>query len=114
MAWQNNTAELRGLMGGEPRLSHISKGVSYYGFEVVTKRLSGAVDRVNVTAPEHLMDAVPAAGALLGGMDLPQRPLPSLQALETLVAVLRQGAQKRQHFCAARFAGSLSGSRWVE
>lgn len=62
MAWQNNTAELRGLVGGEARLSHISKGVSYYGFELLTKRLSGAVDRVNVTVPEPLMRAVPAAG----------------------------------------------------
>lgn len=69
MAWQNNTAELRGLTGSEPCLSHISKGISYYSFEVLTKRLSGTVDRINVTVPEQIMGCVPAAGeriAVLG------------------------------------------------
>lgn len=62
MAWQNNTVELCGLMGSEPYLSHISKGVSYYGFEVLTRRLSGTADRVNVTVPQSLAGMAPAPG----------------------------------------------------
>lgn len=62
MAWQNNTVELCGVTCGEPYLSHISKGVSYYGFEVLTRRLSGTADRVNVTVPQPLADRIPAPG----------------------------------------------------
>lgn len=65
MAWQNNSAALCGAVGGEPALSHTSRGVSYFSFPLLTSRLSGAVDRVNVLLPERLLTALPPEGRRL-------------------------------------------------
>ena len=69
MAWQNNTAALCGEVGAEPSLSHRSRGVNYYSFPLVTRRLSGARDRLNVILAEGLLGSLPEAGgrvSLLG------------------------------------------------
>ncbi len=69
MAWQNNTAALCGEVGREPILSHRSRGVNYFSFPLVTRRLSGAQDRLNVILAEGLLGALPEAGgrvSLLG------------------------------------------------
>ncbi len=62
MAWQNNTAELCGLTGGVPELSHISRNVEYYTIPIITERLSGALDRVIVVAPSTLLKNLPQQG----------------------------------------------------
>jgi single-strand DNA-binding protein len=59
LAWQNNTAEICGLTGGVPELSHISRNVEYYTLPVITERLSGAVDRVNIIASSALIKNLP-------------------------------------------------------
>ena len=69
MAWQNNTAALCGEVGSQPVLSHRSRGVNYFSFPLVTRRLSGAQDRLNVILAEGLLAALPEAGgrvSLLG------------------------------------------------
>lgn len=58
--WQNNVAELCGELAGPPRFSHYVRGEEYYVFPLETKRLSGAVDTVNVTASRTLLESVPA------------------------------------------------------
>ena len=65
MAWQNNTAELRGTLAGPPELSHISRGTEYYGFTLVTRRLSGVRDRAGVILPGGLLPCLPEAGEAL-------------------------------------------------
>ena len=65
MAWQNNTAELRGTLLSEPELSHISRGMEYYGLAVLTRRLSGTPDRANVILPRPLLLCLPEPGEKL-------------------------------------------------
>ncbi len=65
MAWQNNSALLCGEMGAEPILSHRSRGVNYYSLPLVTRRLSGAADRLNVILAEALRFALPEPGSRL-------------------------------------------------
>ncbi len=62
MAWQNNTAELRGTLAGPPELSHISRGTEYYAVTLITRRLSGARDRANVILPGGLLPCLPEPG----------------------------------------------------
>ncbi len=62
MAWQNNTAELCGLIGGMPELSHISRNMEYYSVPVITERLSGAMDRVMVIVPSSMLKNLPGQG----------------------------------------------------
>jgi single-stranded DNA-binding protein len=62
LAWQNNTAELCGLIGGMPELSHISRNIEYYTLPLITERLSGALDRVVVIAPSMLLKNLPQPG----------------------------------------------------
>ncbi len=62
MAWQNNTAELHGQMGSTPELSHISRGIYYYSFTVLTRRLSGTADRVGAIVPGSLLACLPEPG----------------------------------------------------
>ncbi len=65
MAWQNNTAELRGTLAGPPELSHISRGTEYHTLTLITRRLSGARDRANVILPAGLLPCVPEPGETL-------------------------------------------------
>ena len=65
MAWQNNTAELRGTLEGAPELSHISRGQEYYGFTLLTRRLSGAADRANIILPREMLPCLPEPGERL-------------------------------------------------
>ena len=65
MAWQNNTAELRGTLAGPPELSHLSRGTEYYTVPLITRRLSGARDRANVILPGALLPCLPEPGEKL-------------------------------------------------
>ena len=65
MAWQNNTAELRGTLEDTPELSHISRGMEYYGVTLLTRRLSGTLDRANVILPRGLLPCLPEPGEKL-------------------------------------------------
>lgn len=65
MAWQNNTAALCGVMDAPADFSHRSRGVDYYVFPLVTRRLSGAADRVSIIVSEDLARTIPAPGQRL-------------------------------------------------
>ena len=65
MAWQNNTAELRGTLEGPPERSHISRGQEYYGFTLLTRRLSGTPDRANIILPRGMLPCLPEPGERL-------------------------------------------------
>ncbi len=65
MAWQNNTARLCGTVDADSVFSHRSRGADYYSFPLLTRRLSGAADRLNVTLPAFLLPGVPPAGQRL-------------------------------------------------
>ncbi len=65
MAWQNNTADLCGTVDAECVFSHRSRGVDYYSFPLLTRRLSGTADRLNVTLQGSLMPGIPPAGQRL-------------------------------------------------
>ena len=62
MAWQNNTAQLCGMVDAAGVFSHRSRGVDYYSFPLLTRRLSGAADRLNVTLPGPMLPQLPPAG----------------------------------------------------
>lgn len=53
-----NTVELRGALAAAPRFSHLSRGERFFIFPVETRRLSGAVDTINVVAREALLAAL--------------------------------------------------------
>ncbi len=65
MAWQNNTALLCGTVDADSVFSHRSRGADYYSFPLLTRRLSGAADRLNVTLPASLLPGLPPAGQRL-------------------------------------------------
>ncbi len=65
MAWQKNTADLCGTVDAECVFSHRSRGVDYYSFPLLTRRLSGTADRLNVTLQGSLMPGIPPAGQRL-------------------------------------------------
>jgi single-strand DNA-binding protein len=52
-----NHVVLRGIMAGAPEFSHSSRGERFYTFPLETKRLSGAVDRINVVLREDALDS---------------------------------------------------------
>ena len=52
-----NTVELCGALAAAPRFSHLSRGERFFIFPVETRRLSGAVDTINVVAREALLAA---------------------------------------------------------
>ena len=65
MAWECNSARLCGSVEAPPEFSHRNRGVDYYSFPLVTRRLSGAGDRLNVTLPRRMLAALPAPGERL-------------------------------------------------
>jgi hypothetical protein len=65
LAWQNNTARLCGTVDADSVFSHRSRGADYYSFPLLTRRLSGAADRLNVTLPAFLLPGIPPAGQRL-------------------------------------------------
>ena len=54
-----NYAVLRGSLAAAPAFSHMSRGERFFIFPIETRRLSGAVDSINVVARQSLLDAVP-------------------------------------------------------
>ena len=54
-----NQAFLRGRVGAAPHVSHLNHGVIYYQFPLEVERLSGAVDTLNILAPQGLLEACP-------------------------------------------------------
>ena len=52
------TVELCGALAAAPRFSHLSRGERFFIFPVETRRLSGAVDTINVVAREALLAAL--------------------------------------------------------
>ena len=59
-----NQGLLRGRAVGEPQVSHISHGVTYYAFPLEVERLSGATDTLNVVLPQSLLLTCPVEGGL--------------------------------------------------
>ena len=57
-AVSRNTVELCGALAGAPRFSHLSRGERFFIFPVETRRLSGAVDTINVVSREALLAAL--------------------------------------------------------
>lgn len=53
-----NTVELCGALAAAPRFSHLSRGERFFIFPVETRRLSGAVDTINVVSREALLAAL--------------------------------------------------------
>ena len=51
----NNLVELTGTLGGRPILSHVSRDEKYYVFPLEVRRLSGAVDTLNIMARQELL-----------------------------------------------------------
>ena len=62
----NNFAALTGTADAKPELSHVSRGERFYRLPLCVERLSGAVDRVNVTVRERLL----ASGGVRDGARL--------------------------------------------
>ena len=54
----NNFVELRGNLGGRPRLSHVSRDEAYYVFPLEVQRLSGTIDTLNIMARQELLEQV--------------------------------------------------------
>jgi len=52
----NNFVELTGILGGRPTLSHVSREEAYYVFPLEVRRLSGAVDTLNIMARRELLE----------------------------------------------------------
>ena len=57
-AVSRNTVELCGALAGAPRFSHLSRGERFFIFPVESRRLSGAVDTINVVSREALLAAL--------------------------------------------------------
>lgn len=53
-----NTVELCGALAAAPRFSHLSRGERFFIFPMETRRLSGAVDTINVVSREALLAAL--------------------------------------------------------
>ncbi len=52
-----NYAELCGVMAAAPEYSHSGRGEEFYTFPLETRRLSGAVDRINIVVRRELLSA---------------------------------------------------------
>lgn len=50
--------ELCGVLGGMPKLSHISRDEEYYIFPLEAERLSGAIDTINIVARKSILESV--------------------------------------------------------
>ena len=54
-----NRVRLCGRAAGEPELSHINHGESFYRFPLSVERLSGQEDRLPVILPRPLLETTP-------------------------------------------------------
>lgn len=52
----NNQVQLTGLISSSFKYSHMNLGEKFYTFNLLTKRLSGAYDRVPITISENMVD----------------------------------------------------------
>ena len=68
-----NRVRLCGWAAGEPELSHINHGESFYRFPLSVERLSGQEDRLPVILPRPLLEAHPVRPGSPAG-DLRVRP----------------------------------------
>jgi len=57
--WNVNRITLHGTVGEEPRYSHMNHGESFYIVPLVTSRLSGAEDHLNVIVSQTLLQECP-------------------------------------------------------
>jgi len=55
---KNNYAYLCGTLAAPPEYSHSARGVIFYTFPLLTERLSGAFDRVNIIARRELLGSL--------------------------------------------------------
>ncbi len=55
-----NHITLTGCLASAPEYSHTNHGRSFYSFYIETARLSGAIDRLQILAPEELLGNTPA------------------------------------------------------
>ena len=62
--WNQNRALLRGTAADGPLLSHESHGETYVTFPLVVRRLSGSEDRINVVAPQPLLEGCPVEAGM--------------------------------------------------
>ena len=53
-----NAVALRGAVAGRPRFSHMARQEEFWTFPLEVRRLSGAVDRLNVLARRTMLDAL--------------------------------------------------------
>ncbi len=58
-----NRAELCGILAESPRYSHESRGIGFYMFPLVTHRLSGTADRLNIVLRESMLSPPLQEGA---------------------------------------------------
>ena len=66
MEHTENHILLRGELVSLPEFSHENHGIRFLKFQLDVPRLSGAVDRLPVIAPEHILDPLdPSAGEML-------------------------------------------------
>ncbi len=59
-----NFALLRGIVAGEPELSHRVHGIPFYRFSLSVPRLSGREDLLNILAPGALLEDCPLTPGL--------------------------------------------------
>jgi len=57
--WINNSVALSGTLAGAPTLSHVSREEAYFVFPLEVRRLSGAMDTLNIMARRELLEQVP-------------------------------------------------------
>lgn len=55
---ENNSALLRGVLGGRPVYSHSCRGLDFFTFPLEIRRLSGTVDRVNLVLRKELAESL--------------------------------------------------------
>lgn len=55
-----NHITLTGCLASPPEYSHTNHGRNFYSFYIETARLSGAIDRLQILAPEELLAQTPA------------------------------------------------------
>ncbi len=57
--WNENRITLHGRAEAAPEASHVNHGETYYRFPLVSCRLSGAEDQLNIIVPERLLLSCP-------------------------------------------------------
>ncbi len=60
-----NVIMLRGTLGSRPEYSHENHGRRFYRFSLDVPRLSGAVDSLNVIAPQEVMERAELTGGVI-------------------------------------------------